>query len=63
MGELEQIPNHQVKVDNWPLFFLQRLHHFYRKKSHCDLTLLFSTLDTIKSVKVSLILLYLCFRF
>ncbi|KAK6631334.1 hypothetical protein RUM44_005860 [Polyplax serrata] len=60
MGELEQVPNHQVKVDNWPLFFLQRLHHFYRKKSHCDLTLLFSTLDTIKSIKVHKLVLHAC---
>ena len=52
MGEIGEVPNLQVKIDNWGRFFLQRLHHFYRNKCHCDLTLLFSSLDSIKSVKV-----------
>lgn len=60
MGEIGEVPNLQVKIDNWGRFFLQRLHHFYRNKCHCDLTLLFSSLDSIKSVKVHRVVLYAC---
>lgn len=31
----------QVKVDNWGIFFLQRLHLFFSKTDYCDLTLQF----------------------
>ncbi|KAL0271627.1 UNVERIFIED_CONTAM: hypothetical protein PYX00_008663 [Menopon gallinae] len=60
MGELAKVPNYQVKVDNWSIFFLQRLHHFYRKDHHCDLTLMFSTLNTVKSIKVHKLVLHAC---
>lgn len=36
MGESKQ-----VKVDNWGIFFLQRLQHFFNKTYFCDLTLQF----------------------
>lgn len=31
----------QVKVDNWGIFFLQRLKHFFNRTDYCDLTLQF----------------------
>jgi BTB/POZ domain len=30
-----------VKVDNWGVFFLQKLQNFFNKTDHCDLTLQF----------------------
>ncbi|KAF4529929.1 Centrosomal Protein 190 [Ephemera danica] len=35
-------PLRQVKVDNWGIFFLQRLQQFFNRSDHCDLTLQFS---------------------
>jgi hypothetical protein len=46
----------QVKVDNWGIFFLQRLQQLFSKSEHCDLILHFSTNERIK---VSLQMLYL----
>ncbi|XP_041980941.1 uncharacterized protein PF11_0213 [Aricia agestis] len=31
----------QVKVDNWGIYFLQRLKHFFNRTDYCDLTLQF----------------------
>lgn len=31
----------KVKVDNWGIFFLQRLKHFFNRTDYCDLTLQF----------------------
>lgn len=31
----------QVKVDNWGVYFLQRLKHFFNRTDYCDLTLQF----------------------
>ncbi|CAH0587960.1 unnamed protein product [Chrysodeixis includens] len=31
----------QVKVDNWGIYFLQRLKHFFNQTDYCDLTLQF----------------------
>ncbi|KAG7300235.1 hypothetical protein JYU34_015798 [Plutella xylostella] len=36
MAELKQ-----VKVDNWGIYFLQRLKHFFNRTDYCDLTLQF----------------------
>lgn len=35
-------PMRQVKVDNWGIFFLQRLQQFFNRSDHCDLTLQFA---------------------
>ncbi|XP_049937928.1 uncharacterized protein LOC126412394 [Schistocerca serialis cubense] len=47
----------QVKVDNWGVFFLQRLHHFFSKNEFCDLILLFKNAERIK---VHRVVLYAC---
>ncbi|XP_068622594.1 protein PF3D7_1417600 [Battus philenor] len=36
MGDIKQ-----VKVDNWGIYFLQRLKHFFNRTDYCDLTLQF----------------------
>ncbi|XP_063233349.1 centrosome-associated zinc finger protein Cp190 [Bacillus rossius redtenbacheri] len=38
----------QVKVDNWGVFFLQRLQQLYAKGEYCDLTLLFTNNERVK---------------
>jgi hypothetical protein len=38
----------QVKVDNWGIFFLQRLQQLFSRSEHCDLILHFSTNERIK---------------
>jgi len=46
----------QVRVDNWGIFFLQRLQQLFSKSEQCDLVLHFSTNEKIK---VGLLLYYL----
>lgn len=38
----------QVKVDNWGVFFLQRLKHFFNSTDYCDLTLQFRDYAQLK---------------
>ncbi|KAK7793000.1 hypothetical protein R5R35_013181 [Gryllus longicercus] len=38
----------QVKVDNWGIFFLQRLQQFFNRSEYCDLILQFSNNDQVK---------------
>jgi len=38
----------QVRVDNWGIFFLQRLQQLFSKSEQCDLVLHFSTNEKIK---------------
>lgn len=38
----------QVKVDNWGVFFLQRLKHFFNRTDYCDLTLQFQDYAQLK---------------
>lgn len=47
----------QVKVDNWGIFFLQRLQQFYNKTLFCDLTLQFE--DNVQ-LKVHRLVLNAC---
>uniref|UniRef100_A0A182QN14 BTB domain-containing protein n=1 Tax=Anopheles farauti TaxID=69004 RepID=A0A182QN14_9DIPT len=37
-----------VKVDNWGVFFLQKLQNFFNKTDHCDLTLQFNDNSQLK---------------
>ncbi|PSN36179.1 hypothetical protein C0J52_12903 [Blattella germanica] len=47
----------QVKVDNWGIFFLQRLQQLFAKNDHCDLVLQFNSNEKIK---VHRLVLYAC---
>lgn len=38
---MSEIDVKQVKVDNWGIYFLQRLKHFFNRTDYCDLTLQF----------------------
>ncbi|KAM3961674.1 centrosome-associated zinc finger protein Cp190 [Aphomia sociella] len=38
----------QVKVDNWGIYFLQRLKHFFNRTDYCDLTLQFQNNAQLK---------------
>ncbi|CAG2060864.1 unnamed protein product, partial [Timema podura] len=38
----------QVKVDNWGVFFLQRLQTFHSKGDFCDLILQFHSNECVK---------------
>lgn len=40
--------NKQVKVDNWGIFFLQRLQQFFNRSEYCDLILQFSNNEQVK---------------
>lgn len=46
-----------VKVDNWGVFFLQKLQNFFNKTDHCDLTLQF---DDNSQLKVHRLVLNAC---
>lgn len=43
MGEIKS-----VKVDNWGVFFLQKLQNFFNKTDYCDLTLQFRDNSQLK---------------
>lgn len=58
MGEMSK----QVRVDNWGVFFLQRLQSFFNKTDYCDLTLQFEGNVQLKVSSLNEVIFVVCKR-